>query len=281
LTRSGTTTFNTLQHAQIFLLKEKQQAAHALSRSFFEVIFMKRYLGLLLIAVLAVSVLSAAGVVTTKQVAAADPAPYVINVNAPIGKTYSWKSHEMNFHYNMIDPLKLIVSKSKGSTASVTLNTQPGQITRGQAGVGVALQPNVGLDTRAWAGAKDRQVIVKVTTKTDITIKGDKLVAAEAGVGTFGTVSHQGSKHEFVLIYRDTGSDTQNVVDKQTVSITQTKTIDTSHYSSTTGSPLTLENVYTGICAMVLVETSVNAPMVSEYASARVTVERIELTFVT
>jgi hypothetical protein len=139
----------------------------------------------------------------------------------------------------------------------------------------------VGLDTRAWAGAKDRQVIVKVTTKTDITIKGDKLVAAEAGVGTFGTVSHQGSKHEFVLIYRDTGSDTQNVVDKQTVSITQTKTIDTSHYSSTTGSPLTLENVYTGICAMVLVETSVNAPMVSEYASARVTVERIELTFVT
>lgn len=281
MTRSGTTTFNTLQHAQIFLLKEKQQAAHALSRSFFEVIFMKKYLGLLLIAVMAVSVLSAAGVVTTKQVAAADPAPYVINVNAPIGTTYHWKSHQMNFHYNIIDPLKLIVSKSKGSTASVTLNTQPGQITRGQAGVGVALQPNVGLDTRAWAGAKDRQVIVKVTTKTDITIKGDKLVAAEAGVGTFGTVSHQGSKHEFVLIYRDTGSDTQNVVDKQTVSITQTKTIDTSHYSSTTGSPLTLENVYTGICAMVLVETSVNAPMVSEYASARVTVERIELTFVT
>jgi hypothetical protein len=235
---------------------------------------------------MAVSVLSAAGVVTTKQVAAADPAPYVIDVNAPTGTTYHWKSHQMNFHYqtSQIKP-NVLVSKSKASTAFAILQSKPGQQGHGGGGVGVALRPNVDVGTRQWAGVKDRHVIVKVTTKTDITIKGDSLVAADANVGTFGKwpISQPNPyPYEFVMIYRNTGSHTQNVVDKQTYSATQTTTISESHYSSTTGTPLTLENVYTGINAGVVVEISgAFTPSVYEYASARVTVESIELTFVT
>jgi len=228
---------------------------------------MKRYFAVFLIALMAVSVLSAAGVVTTKPVAAADPAPYLIDVNAPAGTTYSWTQKMMNFHYNTNDPLNLIVSKSKGNTASVTLKTQPGQYAQGQADVGVALQPGVPVGTRPWELAKDRLVSVKVTTKTDLSLKGDKLVAAEAGVDTFGTWPHP-SIYEFVLLNRYTGSPTQNVKGTLTYSATETTTVDT-----------TLEHVYTGICAMVLVETGINpSTTLSQQASAKVVVESIELT---
>jgi hypothetical protein len=237
---------------------------------------MKKYFALFLIALMAAAVVSAAGVVTTKPVAAApDPAPYVIDVgpDVPAGTTYSWKSNEMNFHYTAIAPGAPIVAKSKGSTTSVTLNTQPGQYAHGGAGVGVALEK-----TSMWEEMKHRPVEVKITTKTDVTIKGDKLVHTEVGVSTLGTwPSPQPSKSEFVLLSSYLGSPTQNVVGTLTYSATETTTVDI--YSSTSGTPLTLENVVSGISANVWVETCINpSDTIPEYASVKVVVESIELT---
>jgi hypothetical protein len=246
---------------------------------------MKTYLGLFLIAVMVVSVLSATGVVTTKRVIAADPASYVIDVNAPTGTTYRWTSADMNFHYQTTPPKQkslVLISQSKGSAASAFLRSPPGVLGHDQAGVGVALQPNVVVGSAEWTAAKDREVVVTVTTRTEIAIKGDRHVAAEAGVGTFGVwpLSYT-SEHEFVLIYRDTGSDSQGVKDTRTYSATETTTVSVSHSESPTGTPLTLKNVYTGICATVFVETGgPSGPTIREYASGKVIVESIELTFV-
>jgi hypothetical protein len=85
---------------------------------------MKKYLAILLIALMAVSVVSAAGVVAAKKAAATPTAKEAITVPYEVGKTYTWTPKQFNYHYTtkiIGTPGKMppkVQAWSQGGTAS-------------------------------------------------------------------------------------------------------------------------------------------------------------------
>jgi hypothetical protein len=213
-----------------------------------------------------VSVLSAAGVVTTTRAAAADPAPYVINVNAPAGTKYSWAADQMNFHWKMPQQrtvsLKygtLLNTASSGNKANAMIFAEPDGVGHAQAYVGVALRPNVDRSSEEWAAVKDRPVMVKVTTKTYLMAIGDDFVAAW-GPGQFIR-----------------GSATHDVREMHVANYAKTETFHTTLSDLNVGiAPNQQMGIWTGVSVEV---SSVGPHKLPEYATATTTVKSIELTF--
>lgn len=188
---------------------------------------MKKYLSLLLIAIMAVSVLSAAGVVTTKKAEAVKPpvAPIVVDYQA--GTTYTYTKQDFHGIFANFNPLvgtKIKHSEKAGNgVASSSITTKSGQAGQSNAKAGITWQLN--LAGQNWEVVKTKPCRVTMTVSYDIAANGDSgtsaLVAWGSGFGwghTRDTVSGSDSKHVDTTTTWDTTVGDITVVDGVVVS---------------------------------------------------------------
>ncbi len=144
---------------------------------------MKRYLALLLIAIVAASVISAAGVVTAKK-----PVPPP-STNIPYGVSQKWSKNDFNYHYTEFKSSQLGVpaahsETSVGNTATVEINADAGEDGINYASVGVAYTLT-GITN--WDDVKDKPVAITVRLKYDLAASGSSgwLLPTAADVGGY------------------------------------------------------------------------------------------------
>ncbi len=133
---------------------------------------MKKYLALLLIALMAASVVSAAGVVTAKN-DKQKPIPEFYKM--PIGGKQSWSGNELNlqateFVTDDTNPPQHTVS-AVGNTATITVAAAADQYAWGLAIVGVQFKLQ-GVNANNWETVKARPVAVTFSYDYDISVDG-------------------------------------------------------------------------------------------------------------
>ncbi len=155
---------------------------------------MKKYLSLLLLAVIVAAVFSAATVVTVPKVAAQPTQePYVFAVDyarAPVGTTYRWTV--MNYH--SVTPAAQVEKQgywadgcATGSVAFASARISPDGPRSGQEAADVGVLLHVDPGTGDWQTLKNRQVEVKVTLSTTLQMSGSAIGGPSAGLQTTGT----------------------------------------------------------------------------------------------
>ncbi len=228
---------------------------------------MKKYIAILLIAVMAVSVVSAAGVVTAPKAAAKlTPDRYVFAVDytrAPVGTTYKWTV--MNYDYHRADPAKPGCQAAAYSTRNLVMATAsivPSGPFRCSAGGQVGVQLKADPGSAAWETLKDRKVMVKVTVRSLLAVNGAGHAFANADLQTNGAQGGYGLDSYATVQGRDA------YVKKETLTF------------GGSGWPydyLTLQymndNVIVGLSATVFSGT------VKEQATAIVSIESVQVTF--
>ncbi len=168
---------------------------------------MKKYLALLLIAIMAVSVLSAAGVVTTQKAAAQLPVsvsratgivttqktaaatlPPVVVVNYKPGATYKYAPWQFNYNYAYFDDFSgtnIQHSETTGvGTAYSSIRTTQTQSGDGYSGVGMYWQLNLPSGS-TWATVKNMPCKVTVTGFYIIEERGNQDTYAYAAWGLY------------------------------------------------------------------------------------------------
>jgi hypothetical protein len=167
----------------------------------------KKYLALLLIAIMAVSVLSAAGVVTTQKAAAQPPVsvssatgivttqktaaatlPPVVVVNYKPGATYKYAPWQFNYNYAYFDDFlgtNIQHAETTGvGTAYSSIHTTQTQSGDGYSGVGMYWQLNLPSGS-TWATVKNMPCTVTVMVTYFIQAKGNQHTFAEALWGVY------------------------------------------------------------------------------------------------
>jgi hypothetical protein len=133
---------------------------------------MKKCLSLLLVAITAVSVLSAAGVVTATKTDA-KPVPS-LRYAIPYGVNQKWVGSQCNWHFTFVDEITTAkhFESSVGNTAFLAINAAPGETGWGSAGVGVKYTLT---GITSWADVKDRPIALTVKMTYVLAAKGNSL----------------------------------------------------------------------------------------------------------
>lgn len=187
---------------------------------------MKKYLSLLLIAIMAVSVLSAAGVVTTKKAEAVKPPVAPIVVDYQPGTKYTYTKQDFNTKiagFYTYAGTKIKHSEKAGNgVASSSITTKSGQAGLSHAKAGITWQLN--LAGQDWDVVKAKPCRVTMTVSYDIAANGDSGTSAVAWGSGFGwghtrdTVTGSDSKHVDTTTTWDTTVGDITVVDGVVVS---------------------------------------------------------------
>jgi len=186
---------------------------------------MKKYLVLLLIAVMVLSVASTATVVTAKKPA---PPDYY---NIAYGKNQNWNKNQFNFHLTEFkyssDTLPADHSESAaGNKATVAVTADPGDSGFPIAVVGVQYALT-GIDSSNWGTAKGRAVAITVKLEYDIAVSG-------VNDGFFSTLSFASGAPG------DDGTSIGEVIGQGTQTGTITKTYTTTYVDGEGLVPLTV-----------------------------------------
>jgi len=149
----------------------------------------KKYLALFLIVIMAVSVLSAAGVVTTQK-AAAQSSPPAVAVTYKKGATYIYAPWQFNnkyadFYAYSRANIKHSETTSIG-TAFSSIRTTQTQAGEGDAGVGMYWKLNIPSGA-TWATIKNMPCKVTVTASYYIEAKGNNATYADVYWGQYHT----------------------------------------------------------------------------------------------